>query len=156
MLLHRCRCGKLIPQNMKQCEACTEGSSKGGISRHMEYNLFRRDKKAAAFYVCNDWRRLRSHIIQLYDGLDIYAYYVQHRIMTADMVHHIEEIEDRWDKRLDATNLIPLSNTNHGIISALYKRDEGTKRATQEQLRALIAEHWKGQGGIRNVLGGGS
>lgn len=155
MLLHRCRCGKLIPQNMKLCADCTEGST-GGMSRHMEYNMYRRDKKAAAFYVCNDWRRLRSQIMQLYDGLDIYAYYVQHRIMTADMVHHIEEIEDNWDRRLDASNLIPLSNTNHGIISALYRRDEATKKATQEQLLAVIAEHWKGQGGIRNVFGGSS
>lgn len=154
MLLHRCRCGKLIPQNMKLCDACTERSSHGGMSRHMEYNLYRRDKRTAAFYVCNDWRKLRQQAIQMYDGIDIYAFYVQHRIMTADMVHHIEEVEDNWDRRLDISNLIPLSNTNHGIISALYKRDEATKRATQEQLRALIAEHWKGSGGIWNVLSG--
>ena len=110
--------------------------------------------EAAAFYVCNDWRRLREKAIQLYDGIDIYAYYVQHRIMTADMVHHIEEVEDNWNRRLDISNLIPLSNTNHGIISALYKRDKATKRETQKQLRALIAEHWKGSGGIWNVWNG--
>ena len=107
-------------------------------SRHMEYNRTRRDKKAAAFYVSADWRRTRAAALRLYDGMDMYAYYMQHRIVTADMVHHIVEIGEDWEKRLDMANLFPLSNSNHGIISALYDRDGATKKAVQEIGRAHV------------------
>lgn len=119
----------------------------------MEYNEYRRDRKAAAFYVSADWRKLRERMIGLYDGLDLYAYYVQHRIMTADMVHHIVELEEDWDRRLDPENLLPLSNGNHGIISALYKKEE-SKKQIQQQLREIIAKHWEEAGGIKKVLYG--
>jgi len=73
---------------------------------------------------------------------------------VADMVHHITEIEEDWTQRLNVENLFPLSNGNHGIISALYKKDEATKRQTQELLRNIIRQHWKGAGGIEKVLTG--
>lgn len=151
MLWHQCRCGALIPQNVKMCATCEAGQG-SRMSRHMEYNIYRRDKKAAAFYVCDEWRKTRAFALQLYDGLDIYAYYVQHRIVTADMVHHVVEIEEDWNRRLDIPNLLPLSNGNHGIISALYKKDEATKKQTQQLLYSIIAEHWKDYGGIEKVL----
>ena len=153
MLWHKCRCGALIPQRIKQCPSCVAGSSRQ-ISRHMEYNMHRRDKKAAAFYVSNEWRRTRAYALSLYDGIDLYAFYVQHRIETADMVHHIVEIEEDWTKRLDIGNLFPLSNKNHGIISALYKRDKTTKKQTQAQLRGILKMHWEREGGIEKVLEG--
>lgn len=152
MLLHRCRCGAMIPQGIQLCEACEEGSS-GQQSRHMEYNRYRRNKKTAAFYVSNEWRGLRAYALALYDGLDLYAYYVQKKIMTADMVHHIVEVEDDWSLRLTVSNLFPLSNQNHGIISALYRKDEATKKQTQAQLEAIILKHWEGHGGYEKVLG---
>ena len=153
MLWHICRCGAVIPQNINLCQSCAARQTIQG-SRHMEYNRIRRDKKAAAFYVSADWRRTRAAALCLYDGMDMYAYYIQHRIATADMVHHIVEIGEDWEKRLDMANLFPLSNSNHGIISALYGRDEATKKATQEQLRSIIEKHWEDRGGIEKVLAG--
>lgn len=152
MLLHRCRCGAMIPQGIPLCEACAAGAE-GQQSRHMEYNRYRRNKKTAAFYISGEWRSLRAYALALYDGLDLYAYYVQKKIMTADMVHHIVEIEDDWSQRLKVSNLFPLSNQNHGIISALYKKDEATKKRTQQQLYTIIREHWEGNGGHEKVLG---
>ena len=153
VLWHICRCGAAIPQGISLCRSCTAIQTVQG-SRHMEYNRTRRDKKAAAFYVSADWRRTRAAALRLYDGMDMYAYYMQHRIVTADMVHHIVEIGEDWEKRLDMANLFPLSNSNHGIISALYDRDGATKKAVQEQLRGIIASHWKDRGGIEKVLSG--
>ena len=120
MLLHRCKCGVLIPQELRLCPDC-EAKESDKMSRHMEYNLRRRNKKAAAFYVSAEWRKVRAFALSLYDDLDMYAYYVQHKIVVADMVHHITEIEEDWTQRLNVENLFPLSNGNHGIISALYK-----------------------------------
>lgn len=150
MLLKKCICGKLIPQNLSVCAEC----EKTYISRHVDYNRNRRNKKAAAFYVSNEWRATRDIILKVYDYIDIYSYYMQQEIVTADMVHHIVELDDDWSRRLDPTNLLPLSNTNHGIISALYKQSEESKRRTQQMLLGLIAKHFESAGGIATVLNG--
>lgn len=137
----------MIPQGMTTCAKCDAGES-STLSRHQEYNLYRRDKKKAGFYISREWRTTRDAALRMYDHLDIYALIVQHRIVTADMVHHIVEIEEDWDRRLDLSNLIPLSNGNHGIISALYAKDEASKRETQQLLFRLIAAYKEGQGGV--------
>ena len=152
MLFHKCRCGALIPQNMDMCEACAAGAT-GQQSRHIEYNKHRRNKKAAAFYVSSEWRKTRAEAIRRFDGVDIYAFYELHQIQTADMVHHITPIEDDWNRRLDVSNLIPLSNHSHGIIEALYSKNEQTKKATQKMLYDLIESHWKAQGECKKVSG---
>lgn len=154
MLWHRCRCGALIPQGMQLCKACAGATEGSHTSRHMEYNMYRRNQKTAKFYVSGEWRKTRDLALKLYDGLDLYAYYVQHKIMTADMVHHIIEIEDDWTLRLNPENLFPLSNQNHGIISAMYRKDEATKKATQKLLEGIIRKHWEDRGGIKKVLYG--
>jgi len=154
VLLHTCRYGALIPHGASLCSTFA-AASEGTNSRHMQYNRTRRNSKAAAFYVSGEWRPVRANTLRLYDGLDIYAYYIQHRIATADMVHHIIELDEDWSRRIDMTNLLPLSNQNHGIISALYEKDEATKRQTQQLLFGLIASHWKDAGGIEKVLLGG-
>ena len=70
MLLHRCKCGILIPQELRLCPDC-EAKESDKMSRHMEYNLRRRNKKAAAFYVSAEWRKVRAFALSLYDSLDI-------------------------------------------------------------------------------------
>ncbi len=35
------------------------------------------------------------------------------------------------------------------MISALYRKDEATKKQTQQQLYAIIREHWEGHGGMK-------
>ena len=132
MLLKSCRCGKLIPQSMKMCEECEQRQQ----SRHMIYNNTRRDERAAEFYVSKEWRAMRERIIEVYDNIDIYALYVEHELLTCNPVHHIIELEDDWEQRLNPFNLIPL---NH-------------KRATQKQLRSLIEYHFREAGGYKKVL----
>lgn len=136
MLYHKCKCGALIPQGIARCETC----AKERETRHTEYNRHRRDKKKAAFYVSTVWRKKRAETLASYDCIDIYAFYVQKRIMTADMVHHIVPLEDDWSRRLDTDNLIPLSNQNHGIIEAMYK-DDAKKREMQQLLFELKTQH---------------
>lgn len=149
MLYHKCRCGILIPQGIARCKACEERKQKYDKEREKErqkiYSRYRRDKKKAAFYVSPVWRKKRAEILALHDYIDIYAFYVQKRIMTADMVHHIVPLEDDWSRRLDAGNLIPLSNQNHGIIEAMYK-DETKKQELQQLLFELKAQHQKAGG----------
>lgn len=148
MLLKTCRCGKLIPQSIRLCAEC----ERKFISRHVEYNQARRNKKAAEFYTSKEWRIMRARIIRIFDNVDIYAYYTQHEMLTCEPVHHIVELEDDWEQRLNPFNLIPLNQVTHNTITALYKQSEATKHATQTQLRALIEYHFREAGGYQKVL----
>ena len=148
MLLKSCRCGKLIPQSLKMCEECEAKTP----SRYVVYNNTRRDKRAAEFYVSREWRRMRECIISLFDNVDIYALYVRHELLTCEPVHHIIELEEDWEQRLNPMNLIPLNQSSHSIITALYQKSKISMRTTQKQLRSLIDYHFREAGGYEKVL----
>ena len=65
-----------------------------------------------------EWRELRPVIMSVYEYVDIYALYVEHQLITlkdSDPIHHIIELEEDWEQRLNPLNLIPLepSDTQH-------------------------------------------
>ncbi len=151
MLLKSCRCGKLIPQSMKMCAECERRQQ----SRYVVYNNTRRDQRAAEFYVSKEWRALRPVIMSVYGHVDIYALYVLHELKTleeSDPIHHIIELEEDWEQRLNPLNLIPLKHETHSTITALYKQSNASMRATQKQLRSLIEYHFQEAGGYEKVL----
>lgn len=153
MLLKLCRCGRLIPQSIKMCEQCEAAEQER--SRHVIYNETRRDSRAAEFYISKEWRTMRPIIVSVYDSIDIYALYVLGKLKVlskSDPIHHIIELEDDWSKRLDPFNLLPASHETHNTITALYKKDKATMKATQAQIRDIIAHHFKEAGGIEKVL----
>ncbi|MCI8712470.1 MAG: hypothetical protein HFH23_09350 [Ruminococcus sp.] len=155
VLLKQCRCGRLIPQTMKVCEACEARYMQRYKSRHMEYNETRRDKRAAEFYLSKEWRGLRAVIMNVYGYVDIYALYVLHELQTlddSDPVHHIVELDEDWEQRLNPLNLIPMKKGTHSMISALYKRGDAARKATQKQLKSLVGRHFEGAGGYEKVL----
>lgn len=151
MLLKSCRCGKLIPQSMKMCKECEIKTP----SRYAVYNHTRRDQRAAEFYISRKWRALRPVIMSVYEYVDIYALYVLHELKTleeSDPIHHIIELEEDWEQRLNPLNLIPLKHETHSAITALYKKSDASMRATQKQLRSLIDFHFREAGGYKKVL----
>lgn len=151
MLLKSCRCGKLIPQSVKRCEECEQRQQ----SRYVVYNNTRRDKGAAEFYISREWRALRPIIMNVYGYVDIYALYVLHELKTleeSDPVHHIIELEEDWEQRLNPLNLIPLKHETHSAITALYKQSNARMKSTQRQLRSLIEYHFREAGGYEKVL----
>lgn len=124
-------------------------------SRHVTYNNTRRDPRAAEFYLSKEWRELRPVIMSVYEYVDIYALYVEHQLITlkdSDPIHHIIELEEDWEQRLNPLNLIPLSHRTHNTITALYKQSNASMKATQTQLRSLIDYHFKEAGGYEKVL----
>lgn len=139
VLLKACRgCGRLIPQTMNMCERCEEKQQ----SRHVVYNNTRRDPRSAEFYLSKEWRAMRPIIMSVYDYVDIYALYVEHQLITlkeSDPIHHIIELEQDWEQRLNPLNLIPLSHRTHNTITALYKQSNASMKATQTRLRSLYS-----------------
>lgn len=152
VLLKACKgCGRLIPQALTMCEQCEARQQ----SRHVTYNNTRRDPRAAEFYLSKEWRELRPVIMSVYEYVDIYALYVEHQLITlkdSDPIHHIIELDEDWEQRLNPLNLIPLSHRTHNTITALYKQSNASMKATQTQLRSLIDYHFKEAGGYEKVL----
>ena len=61
-----------------------------------------RDAQFTSFYHSKAWDAKRQYIIKLFSGIDVYAYYVKHKVKPATMVHHIVELKDDWSLRLTA------------------------------------------------------
>jgi len=99
-----------------------------------------RDKEYTGFYHSPEWQRMRDYIIKRYDGIDLYAFDIDHKIVSATMVHHIVEIKESFMSRLNISNLIPLSDTSHAKINTMYQSD---KKKTQQLLYDILRKHSK-------------
>lgn len=137
MLKKTCKCGKIIKYSEQYCDTCND--SRKDYYKHYDNNY--RDKKSAAFYNSIEWEKTRRFILGKYKDLDLYAYYIGKELVHADTVHHIEELKDNWDRRLDITNLFPLSSSNHSKIHKMYLKD---KQGTQ-QLLLNILKKWENE-----------
>lgn len=132
MMYVRCsRCGKRRPSGTK-CD-CIKRVRK-------EYDSKYRNKESAQFYHSGDWQTVRTQVMNIYDSIDVFLFMTEHKIVAADVVHHIEELRENCSKSLDISNLIPLSSATHNYIHTLYNRDKKTKKETQEQLRRMLIE----------------
>lgn len=95
-----------------------------------------RDADITAFYHSQEWVKLQPVILERYHGLDLWAYYDDHKIAKAEMVHHILPVRTNWSDRLSIGNLIPLSDRNHAMVEQLYRTDR--RRETQEKLHRIL------------------
>lgn len=109
--------------------------------RQKHYNAYSRDKKNQSFYNSKDWIKIRNHTLTLYNGIDIYTYYADEEIVIANTVHHVVELKEDWDKRLDIENLMPVSEGSHREIHQLYLEDrEGTQKLLFDMLERYKKE----------------
>lgn len=105
--------------------------------RHQEYDRSARNEERAAFYKGRPWRALRAAVMQTSKGLDMYALAVEHRIASADVVHHIEPVEERPDLALVVENTIALSNRSHNRIHAEYEKSEENREKMKKLLKKI-------------------
>lgn len=138
-LLKLCRCGKKISIGEKYCNECNIKVEQSKRDSNKHYDKHIRNKRSTEFYHSKEWINLRVFVLDKYKGIDLYAYYIENEIKVADTVHHIEEIKDNWSRRLDISNLMPVSSSSHNTIDALYKRD---KARTQKMLFGLL-NRWR-------------
>lgn len=133
-----CRCGKVIPTSIARCDECQVRYEIDRARRDKEYDLSKRNKRSEAFYNSPEWESLREYILNKYKNLDLYDYFINKKITYANTIHHVLELNEDWNRRLDSTNLFPLSDKNHNKIHGMYKRN---KNKTQRLLFDLI-EKW--------------
>ncbi len=132
-------CKNLAEYPHRYCKEHLELEEKENAERNDYYDKNIRDKKRNEFYHSKEWIKLRAYTLSKYKGLDLYEYYVNNKLEYASTIHHVEEVKDNWSRRLDITNLIPVSERTHNTIHALYNKD---KLKTQELLFNLIRK-WR-------------
>lgn len=109
----RCsRCGKRIISGTT-CECAKK--------RYKEYDRNYRDKASKNFYNSSEWLKIRGHVLERDEEIDVYIYMTTGEILLADTVHHIIPLKDDWSKRLDEENLMSLNHDTHSMIEKKYK-----------------------------------
>lgn len=131
------KCGKIIDAGQRYCPDCQKIYKDRQKERHRIYKHDRTDIKEQRLYASKEWWVIKKFITSKYNGLCLWSYYVDNRIVPMNAVHHIEPVKDNWGKRLDIYNLIPLCSRAHEYVHKLYDSD---KEGTQEMLKDLI---WK-------------
>lgn len=107
------RCGKRIPL-ASECSCMKRLKSK--VNNHRKYN-----EDVKKFYSTKEWNDARDLCIARCHGIDLYSFFVLNRIEYGEVVHHIVPIVDDYSKRLNADNLIFLTERNHKLIHSLYE-----------------------------------
>lgn len=77
-----------------------------------QYDKSKRNKKARAFYKSAAWQKCRQVVLER-DNFLCQKCLKRKQITPADMVHHIVELLDDWNKALDLNNLESLCNSCH-------------------------------------------
>lgn len=109
------------------CEECKEKKGEDTKenkrkSRHSLYNKYKRDKKSAKFYDSAEWRRLRVEIIkrdkELCQRCKRKGRYKLLPRGRGGVVHHKMYLKERWDLRLEPSNLELLCHSCHNEVHA--------------------------------------
>ena len=120
-------CHKVGCPNLTRTKYCKEHEhleAENKRERDKFYDMYKRDKKAQAFYNSKAWERLRNHRMILDHGLCQHCL-KKKRIVQADVVDHIIPIKVRWDLRLSLDNTQALCNACHAVKTAEDKRKYG-------------------------------
>lgn len=118
MLKKICRCGKVIPYNIKVCDECKpkiEAERKQNI-KHYKRTTYERDNKYNKFYKSKEWELSRQVAIARDHAL-CQDCLQDNKVTPYNTVHHITPIktEEGWEKRLDIDNLVCLCESCHQI-----------------------------------------
>jgi len=127
------KCGKKI-QQYKDCECKIQAKR----DSYNDYKRRRQDKDRQALYSSTTWIRLRDYIYRKYYGLCIVCLLKDNKIVNAEVVHHIEDVESSKGRELDADNLIPLCQSCHIRVHRQYDKNNNNKSSMQKILFLLL------------------
>ena len=134
MLKRLCRkCNKVIDASATYCNECVDKHNKSQSCK--SYDDRRKDDKYHAFYQTKEWKITREALLEKYNYIDLYELHINKKIVVANTVHHIVEVREDYDKRLDLSNLFPCSARTHNKIEKVYRRN---REETQALLRKLL------------------
>lgn len=133
------RCHKLIDYNLKMCKECEDKQKDIESKRQKDYDKKIRyadnNVKYAKFYHSVEWIKLSEYVKMSFNGLCIMCLLEDDVINSYDVVHHIVEIKEDWDKRLDSDNLITLCHLHHNKLHRNYTEEK------KEHLKELLKRY---------------
>lgn len=142
-------CNELIDKSEVYCEKHKQKVEARRKESYKFYDYNRKDSKEWNFYRTGEWEKLRDDLLDKYNHIDIYIYYTENRIVKANTAHHIIEVKEDWDKRLDIDNLFPMTDGSHTTIHIMYKDDKyNTQCMLRELLKKFIDEFGMDENGI--------
>lgn len=130
-------CNTLIDYRTKYCDKHRTKDR----DRYKDYRRNRlqdkEEKSRQDFYNSLEWKNVRDLAIRKCFGIDIVEYYKTGQIIMGYTVHHIVELKDDWNRRLDINNLIYLSQENHLRIHKIMEQSKEDKEKVTEMLLGL-------------------
>ena len=125
MLYSLCnRCGTRIPYRSKYCDKCLSVVMEEKQHRHKvksrkynadRYSRDRENNSYRLFYSSKAWRDKRKEILER-DNHACVVCSELYRITMAQDVHHILNLRENYDLRLDNDNLISLCSDHHKMV----------------------------------------
>lgn len=84
--------------------------------RNRYYDQYVRDKESAAFYHSKEWLVVREQAL-IRDNYLCRMCLEDSKVFTpATLVHHVIEVKEDWNKRLDLDNLMSICHSCHNKI----------------------------------------
>lgn len=120
-------CRTLVPFNQTYCERHRKALNK---YRYHKRVYDSDESKYQQFYKTAAWRRLSRRFLER-NPVCIKCY-EDGVIRKADVVDHVVEIKDDWNRRLDESNLQPLCNHHHYIKTKQAKAKRMAKKGSEQ------------------------
>ena len=109
---NKINCNQLIKFNESYCDEHKE--LKNEYKKNYDSFRYERDSMYITFYNSKEWKDARRSSMLGHDWLCQEC--LRKGLYTeADVVDHIVEVKDDWDKRLDQNNLEPLCHACHNV-----------------------------------------
>lgn len=118
-------CRELIDYDVAYCD---KHKSKKNFHKSEYYERKQKDGKYFTFYKSTSWTKLSK--LYRYKNPCCEMCLKENKIVKADVVDHIVELKDCWDKRLDESNLMSLCHFHHNPKTQQARRD---RKDTQEK-----------------------
>ena len=108
-------CDRLTKESY--CEEHEHRQQKNNSRRHKDYNASRRNMELHSFYMTSNWKRVREYRLMLDDYLCVVCR-EDNRMVKADIVHHVKQLEDYPELALSIDNLISICHSHHNQLHA--------------------------------------
>lgn len=132
-------CNKIVREDVMYCNYHKNKYDEEQKEKWKEYKRRRmhneEQRKFQRFYSSKEWRMVRQLAISDTVSIDVIDYYKFNKITQGEIVHHIVEVSEDYDKRLNRDNLIYLTASNHKFVHKEYCK--GNKEKMQNLLLSL-------------------
>lgn len=110
-------CNNIAIKGKVYCESHYKKTKKDRAKHYDKSVRHKIDKKYASFYKSKEWQIVRQQVLERDNYLCVRCNNPDklERKTPADVVHHIEELKERWDLRLDPNNCESLCHNCHNI-----------------------------------------